>query len=91
VGFLSFGEDMEMDIGPGLTVVTDPNGVGKSHFGRCPGPLPHGDRLWVGYYRCPAVDAANVAGYIAEAVAQLAARQAWAEEIKRRAWLAVMT
>jgi len=34
-GFLSFGENMELAVEPGLTVVTGPNGVGKSNLGRC--------------------------------------------------------
>jgi len=34
-GFLSFREATELEVGPGLTVVTDPNGVGKSNLGRC--------------------------------------------------------
>jgi hypothetical protein len=34
-GFLSFGVPVTLEVGPGLTVVTGPNGVGKSNLGRC--------------------------------------------------------
>lgn len=34
-GFLSFGLHAQLDIGPGLTVVTGPNAAGKSNLGRC--------------------------------------------------------
>jgi hypothetical protein len=34
-GFLSFGAPTELELGPGLTVVVGPNGVGKSNMGRC--------------------------------------------------------
>ena len=34
-GFLSFGALTELELGPGLTVVVGPNGVGKSNLGRC--------------------------------------------------------
>jgi hypothetical protein len=34
-GFLSFGDQLTLDVSPGLTVVTGPNGVGKSNLGRC--------------------------------------------------------
>lgn len=33
--FLSFGEPVVLEVGEGLTVVTGPNGVGKSNLGRC--------------------------------------------------------
>lgn len=33
--FLSFGDRMRLDVGPGLTVVTGPNGVGKTNLGAC--------------------------------------------------------
>jgi hypothetical protein len=34
-GFLSFGQHAELNLGPGLTVVTGPNAAGKSNIGRC--------------------------------------------------------
>src|ERR1022692_2095584 len=34
-GFLSFGQPAELNLGPGLTVVTGPNAAGKSNIGRC--------------------------------------------------------
>jgi AAA domain, putative AbiEii toxin, Type IV TA system len=34
-GFLSFGQPAQLDVSSGLTVVTGPNGVGKSNLGRC--------------------------------------------------------
>ena len=34
-GFLSFGDRVTLEVGSGLTVVTGPNGVGKSNLGRC--------------------------------------------------------
>jgi len=34
-GFLSFGQRAQLNIGPGLTVVTGPNAAGKSNLGRC--------------------------------------------------------
>jgi hypothetical protein len=34
-GFLSFGDVAEVVLDPSLTVVTGPNGVGKSNLGRC--------------------------------------------------------
>jgi hypothetical protein len=33
--FLSFGDRVTLEVGSGLTVVTGPNGVGKSNLGRC--------------------------------------------------------
>ena len=33
--FLSFGQQAELNLGPGLTVVTGPNAAGKSNIGRC--------------------------------------------------------
>ena len=33
--FLSFGQHAELNLGPGLTVVTGPNAAGKSNIGRC--------------------------------------------------------
>ena len=33
--FLSFGLPAELNLGPGLTVVTGPNAAGKSNIGRC--------------------------------------------------------
>ena len=33
--FLSFGQPAELNLGPGLTVVTGPNAAGKSNIGRC--------------------------------------------------------
>jgi hypothetical protein len=35
--FLSFGGLARLDVGPGLTVVTGPNGVGKTNLGSCLG------------------------------------------------------
>ena len=33
--FLSFGQPAELNLGPGLTMVTGPNAAGKSNIGRC--------------------------------------------------------